>query len=140
MSTSGTWHPPELGTGGFLLTNPPFAPMTNNLYLPYPFYVLVVEDDSSCGNGKAIVFEHEIPNGVSREAVKAQQQRIGDQYGATWIAECHILPDTLREPAPVTAVDVAVAAGELSGELPLMQRMYLLGKIRRFLRQQEVKR
>jgi hypothetical protein len=111
--------------------------MTNNFYMPDPFYVLVVEDDSLNGTGKAIVFEHEIPNSVTREAVKAQQQRIGDKYGATWIAECRILHDTMREPAPVTAVDVALAAGALSGELPFMERSTLLGKIRRFLRQQE---
>lgn len=29
MTAAGTWYPPELGTGGFLLTNPPFAPMTD---------------------------------------------------------------------------------------------------------------
>ena len=27
----GTWYPPKLGTGGFLLTNPPFAPMTDDI-------------------------------------------------------------------------------------------------------------
>ncbi|MEY2643702.1 MAG: hypothetical protein RLZZ611_351 [Cyanobacteriota bacterium] len=31
MTPSGTWYPPELGTGGFLLTNPPFAPMTDDI-------------------------------------------------------------------------------------------------------------
>ena len=31
MNTSGTWYPPSLGTGGFLLTNPPFAPMTDDI-------------------------------------------------------------------------------------------------------------
>lgn len=31
MTTSGTWYPPSLGTGGFLLTNPPFAPMDQPL-------------------------------------------------------------------------------------------------------------
>lgn len=29
--TGGTWYPPSVGTGGFLLTNPPFTPMTSNL-------------------------------------------------------------------------------------------------------------
>lgn len=28
---TSTWYPPELGTGGFLLTNPPFAPMTDDI-------------------------------------------------------------------------------------------------------------
>ena len=107
-----------------------------SFYCPDPFYVLVVEDDSSSGDGKAIVFEHEIPNGVTREAVEDQQRRMGDRYGATWIAECRILPDTMREPAPVTAMDVALAAGALSQDLPFLQRQSLLGKIRRFLRQQ----
>lgn len=107
-----------------------------SFYCPDPFYVLVVEDDISDGTGKAIVFEHEIPHGVTREAVEAQQARIGDRYGATWIAECRILPDTTREPAPVTAMDVALAAGALSEDLPFIRRQSLLAKIRRFLRQQ----
>ena len=77
-----------------------------------------------------------MPNGVTREAVEDQQRRMGDRYGATWIAECRILPDTMREPAPVTAMDVALAAGALSQDLPFLQRQSLLGKIRRFLRQQ----
>jgi hypothetical protein len=36
MTTTGTWYPPALGTGGFLhegqlFTNPPFHPMTDNI-------------------------------------------------------------------------------------------------------------
>ena len=36
MTTTGTWYPPALGTGGFLIegqlfTNPPFHPMTDNI-------------------------------------------------------------------------------------------------------------
>ena len=27
MNTTGTWYPPSLGTGGVLITNPPFATM-----------------------------------------------------------------------------------------------------------------
>ena len=31
MTTSGTWYPPSAGTGGLLLTNPPFAPMPQDI-------------------------------------------------------------------------------------------------------------
>ena len=30
MSIAGHWYPPTAGTGGFLLANPPFAPMTES--------------------------------------------------------------------------------------------------------------
>jgi len=31
MTTSNMWYPPTAGTGGFLITNPPFASMTQDL-------------------------------------------------------------------------------------------------------------
>ena len=64
-----------------------------------PLYVVVVADDGGgWGDGQPIVWETQISAGSTLDAAKARQQQIGDRYGATYIAECRILPATLREP------------------------------------------
>ena len=69
-----------------------------------PVYVVVVEDDRGSTNkrsvgihGEPIVFETPITPGSSfasfREALK-RQKTLGDRYGTTYIAECHIIRAT----------------------------------------------
>jgi hypothetical protein len=65
----------------------------------HPFYVLVVCDDSGKGRGEPIVWEHTFPAGVTLDCVMRQQQRIGSRYGRSYIAECKIIPASLRDPA-----------------------------------------
>ncbi len=69
-----------------------------------PVYVVVVEDDRGSANkrsvgihGEPIVFETPITPGSSfasfREALE-RQKTLGDRYGTTYIAECHIIRAT----------------------------------------------
>ncbi|NCZ97509.1 hypothetical protein EBZ02_10275, partial [bacterium] len=69
-----------------------------------PVYVVVVEDDRGSANkrsvgihGEPIVFETPITPGSSfasfREALK-RQKTMGNRYGTTYIAECHIIRAT----------------------------------------------
>ena len=63
-----------------------------------PFYVLVVGDDSSNGNGEPIVFETQLPVGSTLQAVLQQRQRVGSRYGTTYVAECRIIPELTEVP------------------------------------------
>ena len=56
-----------------------------------PFYVLVVSDD-------AITWETQIPEGSNLGAVLRQRAAVGDRYGATYIAECRIIPELTHDP------------------------------------------
>jgi hypothetical protein len=109
-----------------------------------PFYVLLVEDDSSDGTGGALVWKHPVPKGVTRDAISALQLQIGDRHGQTWIAECRVLPLTQLVPVPVSADQVAEAAEQLTGEseddpIPFFLKNEALRVIRRFLKQQTEK-
>lgn len=64
----------------------------------HPFYVLVVSDDSGKGAGEPIVWEHTFPVGVTLGAVMRQQRDIATRYGASYIAECRIIPESHRGP------------------------------------------
>jgi len=64
-----------------------------------PFYVLVVGDDSGGkADGNPIVFETQIPEGSSLQAVLQQQQRVRSRYGTTYVAECRIIPELTEVP------------------------------------------
>jgi hypothetical protein len=78
----------------------------------HPFYVLVICDDSVKDQGKPIVWEHTFPAGVTLGAVMAQQQRIGSRYGRSYIAECRIIPESLKDPAADKAGLLAPDEGE----------------------------
>jgi hypothetical protein len=106
-----------------------------------PFYVLLIEDDSSDGTGGSIIWEHPVPKSVSFEQVRAMQDNLGDRYGRTWIASCLVIPSTERAPGPISADQVAYAAQRLTGEsqdgfIPHPGRADALRVIRRFLKQQ----
>ena len=65
-----------------------------------PFYVLVVSDDASGKpGGDPIVWEHQMPEGTTLQAALQQQQRVGSRYGTTYLAECRIIPETVRHAA-----------------------------------------
>ncbi len=78
----------------------------------HPFYVLVVCDDSGKGEGDPIVWEHTFPASVTLGAVMAHQQRIGSRYGRSYIAECRIIPESLKDPAADKAGLLPPAEGE----------------------------
>ena len=67
-----------------------------------PFYVLVISDDSGSrwAGGKPIVWEHYVPTQTSLFDVLQKQAQLGERYGASYIAECRILPGLTRDPAP----------------------------------------
>ena len=107
--------------------------MTNSIPVSSLAYVVVVEDG---GDGHPLVFETELHHPDTRENAEARQRAIGDRYGRTWIAECHILPDTERKPEPVTPFQVGQAVGSLEGRGPFF-RHTALQLLRRFVREQE---
>jgi hypothetical protein len=61
-----------------------------------PFYVLVVSDD---GGGKPITWEHHVPAATGLLDVIRKQAQVGERYGASYIAECRILPSLTQDPA-----------------------------------------
>jgi hypothetical protein len=65
----------------------------------HPFYVLVVCDDSGKQEGEPIVWEHPFPAGVTLPAVKRLQANLAGRYGSSYIAECRIIPESLRNPS-----------------------------------------
>jgi hypothetical protein len=65
-----------------------------------PFYVLVVSDDAAGKPGGApVVCEHQMPEETTLQAALQQQQRVGRRYGTTYLAECRIIPETVRHAA-----------------------------------------
>ena len=64
------------------------------------FYVLVVSDEggSRCPGGEPIVWEHYLPTSTRLREVLRRQAVIGGRYGASYIAECRILPDLTLDP------------------------------------------
>ena len=66
-----------------------------------PFYVLVISDDGGerWAGGKPIVWEHHVPTQTSLFDVMQKQARLGERYGASYVAECRILPGLTRDPA-----------------------------------------
>lgn len=82
-----------------------FSPPTKEIPEPIrtgacPFYVLVVSDDArGKPGGDPIVWEHQMPEGTTLQAALQQQQRVGSRYGTTYLAECRIIPETVRHAA-----------------------------------------
>ena len=63
------------------------------------FYVLVVDDDASGGEGgEPIVFETPILNPSTLRAALNRQVMVGSRYGTTYVAECHIVPSLTATP------------------------------------------
>lgn len=62
------------------------------------FYVMVVDDDDSNGGGVPSAFETPILNSSSLQAVLNRQAMVGNRYGATYVAECRIIPASARKP------------------------------------------
>jgi hypothetical protein len=89
---TGTWYPPSLGTGGFLVegqlfTNPPFHPMTDNItetlqergkrYGKFSSHALITQDL------KAVIAGHtprgkQLPDGTTGDFLAADQQEALD--------------------------------------------------------------
>ena len=65
-----------------------------------PFYVLVISDDAvGKPGGNPIMWEHQMPEGTTLQAALQQQQFVGGRYGTTYLAECRIIPETVRHAA-----------------------------------------
>jgi len=64
------------------------------------FYVLVISDDSGSRRpgGNPIVWEHPLPTTTRLREVLRKQAEVGNRYGASFIAECRILPDLTIDP------------------------------------------
>ena len=74
MTTTGTWYPPSLGTGGFLadgqmFTNPPFAEMTDT-------------DHDPTGRGR-----------VNLAAIVALRATVSDRAILNWLELLVLLPE-----------------------------------------------
>jgi hypothetical protein len=62
-----------------------------------PFYVLVVSDEAGGKpGGNPIVWEHTIPKTTTLQGALRQQLLAGSRYGTTYLAECRIIPETIR--------------------------------------------
>lgn len=91
----------------FLNPGPALSPPPPGIKIPKsistgaePFYVLVISDDSArrCPGGSPIVWEHPLPATTGLREVLKKQAEIGDRYGASYIAECRIIPELTRDP------------------------------------------
>jgi hypothetical protein len=127
MTTTGTWYPPSAGTGGFLLTNPPFALMTTTLTQPHqqsvpqplPPFIGLWSPAPGCGKSTVAHYLGELQPGYMRvgfaDPLRRMVTELLNAAGYPWHAAQRYV--TWEKEEPLTRLPGAPTARDLLRKL-----------------------